>query len=71
MKHKICKYIFTCYMSTKLFHEKLTCRVLCVKRQKSELKKDFSQDKFSLFYIDHKNYHFSVKLYEHTYITET
>jgi hypothetical protein len=34
LKQKIHTYIFTCYVSTKLFHEKSTCRVACVKKQK-------------------------------------
>jgi hypothetical protein len=34
LKPKICTYIFMCYMLTKLFHDKSTCYVTCVKNIK-------------------------------------
>jgi hypothetical protein len=34
LKQKIGTYIFTCYMPTKLLHDKSTCHVVCVKKIK-------------------------------------
>jgi hypothetical protein len=43
-------YIFTCYVPTKLFHEKSTCRVVYVKKTKSDDEnKAFRKINFAFF----------------------
>jgi hypothetical protein len=61
-------YIFTCYMPKKLFYDKSTCYGACVKKTKFSVKNKAFDTAifFNLFYIDHKKYRFSAKLYKHT-----
>jgi hypothetical protein len=58
MKQKIRTYIFTCYTSTKSFHEISTCRVACVKKKKINAKIGLFAYNFFLFCIEQKKYLF-------------
>jgi hypothetical protein len=64
-------YIFTCYKLMKSFHEKLTCRVVCVKKKKSSAKNTvFHKINFLFFFlVNHKILVF-VKLDKYTYIMQ-
>jgi hypothetical protein len=65
MNQKIRTYIFTCYMPTKSFHDKSSI-VWRVNEKKFGAKNKAFHTIFFSFYIDHRKYRFSAKLYKRT-----
>jgi hypothetical protein len=65
MNQKIHTYIFTCYMPIKSFHDKSSV-VQHVKEKKFSAKNKAFHTTFFSFYIDHRKYRFSAKLYKRT-----
>jgi hypothetical protein len=57
-------------MLTKLFHEKSTCCVTCVKKTNFSTKNKAFHKIIFYFYINHKNYRFFTKLDEYRYIMD-
>jgi hypothetical protein len=56
IKQKVCSYMFTCYVHTKSFHEKSTCRLACAKNKNGAKNKAFYGTCFIIFYTGHKQY---------------